>query len=69
MMKHPERSPYAFLGPRGAKFGNDEFFLRDPFFRPRHTMDHTLDGPLSWRTDGGEFIAEVKSLAAELGYR
>ncbi len=68
LMKHPERSPYAFLGPPGAKFGNDEFFLRDPLFRPSQTSSHTLDGPLSWRIDGGEFLPEVKALASELGY-
>lgn len=68
MMKHPERSPFAFLGPRGAKYGNDEFFLRDPRFRPREALGHTLDGPLSWRPDGGEFAAEVKALATDLGY-
>ena len=32
-MKHPENSPYAFLGPRGARFGNDRFFLEQPALR------------------------------------
>jgi hypothetical protein len=67
-MKHPERSPYAFLGPRGARYGNDAFFLQDPSFRPGRARAHNLEGPLSWRSDGQGFTDEVKGLAREFGY-
>lgn len=67
-MKHPERSPYAFLGPPGARYGNDAFFLQDPALRPSRSVLHHLEGPLSWRTDGRGFSPEVKRLAQEFGY-
>lgn len=67
-MKHPERSPYAFLGPPGARYGNDEFFLRDPSFRPGRVGPLRLEGPLGWRNDGKGFSDEVKRLAQEFGY-
>jgi sulfotransferase family protein len=67
-MKHPERSPYAFLGPPGARYGNDAFFLQDPAFRPRRSALHYLEGPLSWRNDGQGFSPEVMRLAQEFGY-
>jgi hypothetical protein len=68
-MKHPERSPYSCIGPRGARFGNDLNFLKDPFFRTgviRATK--SLDGPLSWRADGSGFLPEVRDLAHKFGY-
>ena len=67
-MKHPERSPYAFLGPPGARYGNDAFFLQDPAFRPGRSGLHYLEGPLSWRNDGQGFSPEVMRLAQEFGY-
>jgi hypothetical protein len=66
-MKHPERSPYAFLGPPGARFGNDKLFLQDPVLRPGRVRIHRLEGSLSWRRDRG-FSPEVKALAREFGY-
>jgi hypothetical protein len=30
--------------------------------------DGGLEGPLSWRTDGAGFPAEIKRLAREFGY-
>jgi hypothetical protein len=68
MMKHPEQSPYAFLGPRGARFGNDRLFLQDPVLRPGRVKSQELDGPLSWRADGEGLLPEVKALAREFGY-
>jgi hypothetical protein len=68
-MKHPERSPYAFLGPPGARYGNDSFFLQDPALRPSQAVLHRLSGPLGWRGDGQGFFPEVKRLAREFGYR
>jgi len=68
-MKHPERSPYACYGPHGARYGNDEFFLRNPVLRPERAESPGLDGPLSWRRDGKELLPEVKRLAREFGYQ
>jgi sulfotransferase family protein len=67
-MKHPERSPYACFGPPGARYGNDTFFLESPALRPARAKPQSLDGPLSWREDGSDFLPEVKQLARELGY-
>jgi hypothetical protein len=68
-MKRPEHSPYAFLGPPGARYGNDIFFLESPALRPTRAAEPlSVDGPLGWRKDGGEFCPEVKLLAREFGY-
>ena len=69
MMKHPERSPYAFRGPGGGRFGNDRFFLGDPVLRPERATVIDLDAPLGWRDDGQGFLPDVKELAREFGYR
>jgi hypothetical protein len=69
-MKHPECSPYAFPGPPGARYGNDNFFLENPVFRPRPAAEPlALDGPLGWRSDGAGFCPEVQLLAREFGYK
>jgi hypothetical protein len=68
-MKHPERSPYASFGPRGARYGNDIFFLKNPCLRPSRASEPlSLEGPLGWRKDGQEFCVEVKQMAREFGY-
>lgn len=67
-MKHPERSPYAFLGPPGARYGGDKFFLQNPALRATRTQTQSLEGPLSWRTDGQRFYPEIQQLAREFGY-
>ena len=67
-MRHPERSPYARYGPRGANFGNDRSFLRNPTLRPERAKDHSLEGPVGWRKGGDGFLPEVKELAREFGY-
>ncbi|GIX45850.1 MAG: sulfotransferase family protein [Candidatus Tectimicrobiota bacterium] len=69
-MKHPERSPYACLGPLNAPFGNDPQFLRAPALRrPSAPLSASLEGPLPWRHDGQGFSPEVKALAREFGYQ
>jgi hypothetical protein len=69
-MKHPERSPFASVGPINAPFGNDGKFLHDPRLRPlRPGKEPSLEGPLAWREDGKGFSPEVMQLAAEFGYR
>lgn len=67
-MKHPERSPYARLGPRGAEFGNDRLFLQDPAFRQKPPSAHTLQGAPDWRPDGAALTAPVIELATRFGY-
>lgn len=67
-MKHPERSPFATIGPPGAWYGNDLFFLRDPQLRSRSDEAHDLEAPLEWRRDGAGFHPEVKTLARKFGY-
>ena len=68
-MRHPEESPYACLGPSSASFGSDIFLRKGPLTRPEWAQPRSLEGPLSWRADGGEFSPEVKRFARRLGYR
>jgi hypothetical protein len=70
-MKHPERSPFATLGPLNAPFGGDPSFLRSPVLRcPKDVVEPPiLNGPLKWLLDGGVFSPEVKELAREFGYQ
>jgi hypothetical protein len=69
-MKHPERSPFACIGPLNAPFGNDPNFLRSPEFRSNggRRSRASLDGPVPWREDGTGFTSEVVALAREFGY-
>jgi hypothetical protein len=66
--KHPERSPYASLGPAGARFGNDRNFLKNPRFDARSVEASNLDDAISWRVDGRGFSPRLKRLAREFGY-
>ncbi|MEQ1930958.1 MAG: sulfotransferase [Parvularculaceae bacterium] len=67
-MKHPERSPFACIGPAGARLGNDPNFLKAPMLRPYSVKERTLEGPLPWRPDGKGFSTEAIRLARYLGY-
>jgi hypothetical protein len=67
--KHPERSPYARLGPRNAMYGMDYLFLKDPALRAHRADPQSLDGPLPWRADGAGFAPYVIDLARRFGYR
>jgi Sulfotransferase family len=67
-MLHPERSPYACLGPPSARYGSDYGFLAQPLFVPASPESHTLDGVLGWRRDGTEFLPRVRELAQRFGY-
>ena len=67
-MLHPERSVFSRLGPPGAAYGNDLWFLMNPTLRPESGLPRFLDGPLPWREDGTTFFPEVRELAAEFGY-
>ena len=69
-MKHPEESPYASPGPRGATRGNDPNFLENPrldFDRLARTREPLLAGELSWRSGEGFGTATLR-LARQLGY-
>jgi hypothetical protein len=70
-MLHPEDSPYAFVGPEVAPYGNDVNFLEDPHFRQREIPEERLEGPLDWEADGADrtFADETAALARYLGYR
>lgn len=67
-MKHPELSPYAHYGPANARFGSDIFLVPGPVLHPAWLRPQKLEGPLSWREDGGAFLPEVKALAQRFGY-
>jgi hypothetical protein len=67
-MMHPERSPFACYGPPAATQGNDAFFMESPALRPGPLATWSLEGPLSWRTDGRELLPMVKEMALEFGY-
>lgn len=67
-MKHPERSPYACLGPKGAKHGCDRSFLLSPELRPARVTLPNLTAPLSWRKDGSSLPPRVAKMARDFGY-
>jgi len=67
-MKHPERSPYAFIGPPGARWGNSDFFLKDPELRSDRLKPQSLEGTPSWLDSGQQLLPEVKELARQFGY-
>lgn len=67
-MKHPERSPFARLGPAktGIIGGNDHAFLCDPI--PHQVpIPKTLDPPEGWRAEASIWPM-VEELARRLGY-
>lgn len=69
-MMHPENSPYAKPGPKGAPYGADPNFLEAPSIDPARlsrTKESNLDDELSWRP--GEFFEHrTKKLAMQFGY-
>lgn len=67
-MKHPERSPYAALGPPSALYGNDHRFLAHPSLTPDWATPQALDGALNWKRGGVVCSNEVKHLARQFGY-
>lgn len=66
-MKHPERSPFARMGPVNALFGNDPNYLRDPVLRRYTPKPLSLEGPLEGG-DGATLNGEVARCARALGY-
>jgi hypothetical protein len=70
-MMHPENSPYARPGPRGAPFGNDPNYLENPAIdheRLARIKEPRLDGELSWRP-GESFSPQTRRLAKQFGYQ
>jgi hypothetical protein len=66
---HPERSPYACIGPQGAQFGNDINYLLSPCYSKRKfAVPDLSDLKIPWRTDGAQFNEEVIRLAHQFGY-
>lgn len=67
-MQHPERSPFACIGPPNALFGNDWLFLENPTLRVGETgrrRDHAL-----MKTDVQLRLSDrVRRLAGEFGYK
>ncbi len=63
-MLHPERSPFAGLGPVGANLGDDPAFLRDPIFPPKSLSNLSA---LSQQTKEN-MLPEVARVAAQYGY-
>ena len=68
MMKNPELSPYACLGPNNARFGNDPNFLQDATLRPGRARSQSLQGLLPWRGDDLSWTPAVYNLAINFGY-
>jgi hypothetical protein len=68
-MKHPERWPFASLGPANARWGGDPKFLGQPTLRTEQDGSPRLDVALPWRSDGAGFRPQVQLLARQLGYR
>jgi hypothetical protein len=65
-MKHPERSPYAGVGPTSAWLGNDRKFLHDPRLRPCE-LPQALEPPAKWGLDDSLLLTTVE-IARRLGH-
>lgn len=65
-MLHPERSPFARIGPSGAMGGLDPGFLESPRLR-RAVIPETFDLPTDWTIDPWFHLAVVQ-LATRFGY-
>jgi hypothetical protein len=67
-MKHPEKWPFASVGPRNARFGNDPNFCQKPTLQVNQRKQQRLDGALPWRPDAAGIKPEVRRLAEKFGY-
>jgi hypothetical protein len=69
-MLHPERSPYAGIGPPNAPFGHDPNFLHSPRFEQRPLRPTRLEGPFDWPAPGAtQFSRATLKTARILGYQ
>lgn len=67
MMKHPENSPFACIGPFNARFGNDPGFLENPAFRKPANIPITTKVPLD-KNENFKFGDEIRHYASLFGY-
>ena len=70
-MLHPERSPFAGIGPASAPFGNDPNFLLNPmldFDRLARIDEPPLTGGADWKEDSTEFAMGTLRMARRFGY-
>ncbi len=68
IMKHPENSPFAHLGPANARGGNNRKYLEDPRLRIGSFPKSSLTAPLEWMPDGSGFSPATMALARRFGY-
>jgi Sulfotransferase family len=69
LMKHPENSPYAYIGPSPVPGGNDPKFMRSPTFRPGKFKPLSLQALLDkgdWRCATDEVKAALEASGAEV---
>lgn len=67
-MKHPERSPYACVGPYNAPGGHNPGFLKDPVLRVSRQKPMNLMDSLEWTQNKSFFAPHTIELARQLGY-
>ncbi len=70
-MLHPERSPFATLGPPSARYGNDPNFLKNPALdmsRLKNLQEPDIEMAAPWREDGSTLSPETIKLARQFGY-
>ncbi len=67
-MMHPEASPYAHVGPPGARYGNNRGFLENPHFKEGLPPPAKLVGPMEWSPEQSNFSPETLRIARQLGY-
>lgn len=67
-MMHPERSPFACMGPPSAPFGHDPNFLRNPAYAKRDIPERPLSDPLDWDSPERRLQPETLAISYQLGY-
>ena len=65
---HPERSPYACMGPYGAQWGNNPGFQQSPAFRRSDKLPGGVHRILPWREKPEKLHPDIIELACALGY-
>jgi hypothetical protein len=64
-MKHPENSPYAYVGPPPVRGGNDPKFMRDPKLRKGRVKEPSLKDFLEkerWQWASPELKERLKTV-------
>jgi len=68
VMQHPERCPFACLGPDHARYGTDLFLAESPYLHAEKIGPYSLSAPVPWGNGKLTLAPEVQRLAAEFGY-